>query len=573
MLGAVNLVQFRSRVGHRRRPSGVALAAGLLAVGAPAGMALAQSPLAQAASGQSTRPGPGSLLDDPQRGAAPAPLQTKAPPPATPVITIPAPASTANPRPLLADPLPLQPISGRPPVAANAETDDAPPRVTRPGGLPAPTGDPMAIDAAHDPLLSLFEDTAPRGSFVATIQAAIERSPLRDEAQAQKDVAAASRSEARAGLFPVVDLSATYFRVLTRAFSNDPNNVLERSRPSRRTDEVFRIQQSVFDFGSTSARIQAGSRRVEASIAGIDDASGQLALRTIAAWNEVFGYRTLVTLGDRFGETLVTLRGQLAERVKQGVSAEGDLAQVDSYISASEAQLAQFRRSLAGAEAQFAQLTGVPVPPSLARAPEPDVPPMSLERAQADADTIPPVVSAKRLAEAAGFDTKAVKGDALPGLSVGVDAGRYGVIENARDYDVRGTVTLSQRLFGGATQRIDAAKARARGADATYRRVRSDAARDAAIAWSDVHALEEARAAIEANYIATRKSRDVLSERFRVSRGTLFDLLGTENNYFNVAVRYIQTVIELDTARYVLMARTGKLLNVLEIPSAQRNRK
>lgn len=458
-------------------------------------------------------------------------------------------------------------------MAVPVEAGDAPRRVTKPGGLPAPTGDPMAIDVEHDPLLALFAETAPRGPFIATIQAAIERSPLRDEAVAQKDVAAASRSEARAGLFPVVDLSATYFRVLTRAFSNDPNNVLERSRPSRRTDEVFRIQQSLFDFGSTNARIQAGSRRVEASIAGIDDASGQLALRTVSAWNEVFGYRALVTLGDRFSETLAELRGQLAERIKQGVSAQGDLAQVDSYISASDAQLAQFRRSLAGAEAQFVQLTGLPVPQSLARAPEPDVPPMSLERAQADADTIPPVVSAKRLAEAASFDTKAVKADALPGLSAGVDAGRYGVIENARDYDVRGTVTLSQRLFGGASQRIDGARARARGADATYRRVRSDAARDAAIAWSDVNALEEARAAIEANYIATRKSRDVLSERFRVSRGTLFDLLGTENNYFNVAVRYIQTVIELDSARYVLMARTGKLLDVLEIPSAQRNRK
>ncbi|MFM9829207.1 MAG: TolC family protein [Sphingomonas sp.] len=525
------------------------------------------------AKAQSKTSGPGSLLADPQRGAAPAPLQTKVPPPATPVFTTPAPASAPAPRPLIVDPVPLQPISGRPAVAVESGADTVLRRTTQPGGLPAPTGDPMAIDAANDPLLSLFEDTAPRASFVSTIRSAIERSPVRDEAEAQKDVAAASRSEARAGLFPVVDLSATYFRVLTRAFSNDPNNVLERSRPSRRTDEVLRIQQSLFDFGSTNARIQAGSKRVDASIAGIDDASGQLALRTVAAWNEVFGYRTLVTLGDRFGETLTELRGQLAERIKQGVSAEGDLAQVDSYIAASDAQLAQFRRSLASAEAQFAQLTGLPVPPSLGRAPEPVAAPMSLERAQAEADNIPSVVSAKRLAEAAGYDTKAVKADALPGVSVGVDAGRYGVIENARDYDVRGTVTLSQRLFGGATQRIDGARARARGADAAYRRVRADATRDAAIAWSDVNALEEARAAIEANYIATRKSRDVLAERFRVSRGTLFDLLGTENNYYNVAVRYIQTVIELDTARYVLMARTGKLLDVLEIPSAQRNRK
>jgi adhesin transport system outer membrane protein len=59
----------------------------------------------------------------------------------------------------------------------------------------------------------------------------------------------------------------------------------------------------------------------------------------------------------------------------------------------------------------------------------------------------------------------------------------------------------------------------------------------------------------------------VLAERFRVSRGTVFDLLGAQSNYFGVAARYLQTVIELDTARYALLARTGRLLSVLGIPS------
>ncbi|MEJ8629606.1 TolC family protein [Sphingomonas sp. I4] len=105
--------------------------------------------------------------------------------------------------------------------------------------------------------------------------------------------------------------------------------------------------------------------------------------------------------------------------------------------------------------------------------------------------------------------------------------------------------------------------ARASGADARLRRTRIDAQRDAEIALADVTALEAARTAIESNYIASRRSRDVLAERFRVARGTLFDLLSAENNYFGVAARYIQTVIELDSARYALLARTGRLLPAL----------
>ena len=60
----------------------------------------------------------------------------------------------------------------------------------------------------------------------------------------------------------------------------------------------------------------------------------------------------------------------------------------------------------------------------------------------------------------------------------------------------------------------------------------------------------------------------LLAERFRVSRGTLFDLLATDNNYFGVATRFIQTTIELDTARYALLARTGRLLPALNIQPA-----
>ena len=168
---------------------------------------------------------------------------------------------------------------------------------------------------------------------------------------------------------------------------------------------------------------------------------------------------------------------------------------------------------------------------------------------------------------------RSVKGNALPGVTVGIDAGRYGLFENQKDFDIRGSVTLSQRLFGGATQRVDQYKARARGAQAVSDRVREDAMRDAAIAWADVRAIEQSEVAIRDNYLATRQSRDVLAERFRVSRGTLFDLLAAETNYFNVAARYVETVTELDIARYTLLARRGKLLDAFGIEPARLERK
>ena len=344
--------------------------------------------------------------------------------------------------------------------------------------------------------------------------------------------------------------------------------MLERSRPDSRTDGLIRIQQPVIDFGASNSRIAAAEARIKASLAGQDDVSAQIALRTISVWYNVYGYRALVRLGEVFADSQRDLRARIQERVGQGYAAQGDVAQVDSYVAASDAQLADFRRALANAEAQYLGLVGAPAPADLGRAPVLDAGPIVVTGLRDDIAVLPTVRVAAAQAGAARRDADALRSDRLPQLTAGVDAGRYGVIENRRDYDVRANLTLSMRLGGGAAERVRQAEARVHGADARLDRIRQDAERDARIALSDIAALEQARTAIERNYIASRQSRDVLAERFRVSRGTLFDLLSAENNYFGVAARYIQTVTELDTARYVLLARTGRLLRALQIDPA-----
>jgi outer membrane protein, adhesin transport system len=162
-----------------------------------------------------------------------------------------------------------------------------------------------------------------------------------------------------------------------------------------------------------------------------------------------------------------------------------------------------------------------------------------------------------------------VRATNLPQVAVGIDAGRYGVFETARDYDVRANVILRQRLFGGTGSREDQAEARARSATARADRTREEAMRDASIAWSDVAALETELDALQSSYLASRQSRDVLVARFRVSRGTLFDVLSAEDNLFQSAASYVRALTERDTARYTLMSRTGSLLDALQINPIQ----
>lgn len=429
--------------------------------------------------------------------------------------------------------------------------------------------DPLFADVANDPILNIGETQADIATVRSLVALAVSRHPAIAEALASQDEANSARAESVAQQFPSADISISNFQTLSRAFSNDPQNIIERSRSRQRTDATLSITQPLFDFGATGDRIGAARARLKAAAASVDSTADQIALRSIGAWYEVFAYRALVSLSATFAENQRDLRLAVQARIDQGVSARGDIAQVDSYIGSADRRLAEFTRILAGAEARYAELIGEPAPANIKRAPLLTSQSISKDLAVFSARSTAPVIAARAQAEASKRDADAAKASVFPQISVGVDAGRYGVFETRRDYDIRARITLRQRFFGGIEERADQSVARARAASARAARISEEAARDAAIAWSDVNALETEIAALKVSYIASRQSRNVLAERFRVSRGTLFDVLAAEDNLFQSAGAYIRSLTELDTARYTLLSRTGKLLEALEIAPAK----
>lgn len=447
-------------------------------------------------------------------------------------------------------------------VAALAQASSQP-------SLAPPSAFPLRVDTASDPILQLRHRQASFEEFRAVIAAAVQNHPGTTEYEALEDEARAALSSAREARRPSADINITSYRVISREFSNDPNNIIERTRAEQRTDALLNVQQVLFDFGSSAARVASAGARLRAAGADFEGNAGRTALGAVAAWYDVFSFRALVTLTEAFIGSQRDLKLAVEDRVRQGVSAEGDLARIDSYIASAQTRLARFNRQLAGAEARFTELTGAPPPTGLERAPIQGIVEQTRDHAAFAATSSPDVRAAQALADSAQQDARATRSDRLPQITGGIDFGRYGVFETDRDYDIRGRVALRQRLFGGINGRAQQAEARARAADARATRVREEASRDASIAWSDVEALEQQLEALEAAYIAARQSRDVIAERFRAARGTLFDIVQAEEVYFESATSYVQALTELDAARYVLLARTGRLLEVLAIDPAQ----
>ena len=361
------------------------------------------------------------------------------------------------------------------------------------------------------------------------------RAPSRHaEAAASEDEALGVLEEARQGRLPTVDLSVTSYRVLSREFSNDPFNIIERSRPRQRTDAMFSVNQTLFDFGATTQRILAAGAR----------------LRGRRRRNRG---RRRPGRAERDRRLVRRLRLPRAGRADRGL----------------RRQPARPARRGRGTDPRGRVGRGRPAPGRFLHRPGRDparpLPPPARQRRGAlhRADRHrrrPPVSSARRpagparrsrddgrrsrparhrrraqrpgVADASRREARAARADRLPSVTAGIDAGRYGVIENDRDYDIRGRVALRYRIFGGADARAEqAGRAPAPPTPAPAASARRPSATPPS-PGRDVRALEEQLEALEAAYIASRRSRDVIVERFRVARGTLFDVVAAEDSLF-----------------------------------------
>jgi adhesin transport system outer membrane protein len=440
--------------------------------------------------------------------------------------------------------------------------------------LPESVAAPLAIDDDADPILALATRKVPFDNLKEAIAAAVARSASLDERLAGEDEARAVRREAIAGQFPTMELSLSANRSVARNFSNDPDNVLERARGPGRVDSSASVQQLLYDFGATARRIDAATARVTAAEADTESASETIVLRALSAWYDVFAFGQLAAIGQSLATDQERLKDAIDRRIAQGVSAPVDRARIDSALATANVRLANINRELGNAAARYQEAFGTLPDHPLLPADIPVAEHQSIDLVAQKAEKVATVRAAEAAARAARSDARAVNADSKFTVVAGMDAGRYGAFEPGRnDYDVRGRITVRQRISVGQFAKVDQAYARARATEARADVTRDESVRLARIAWSDVESLRATLLARREDYIASRVTRDATYERFRYSRGTLFDVLQAQDRYFDSAAGYIRTLSEYDAARYVLLARTGQLLPALDIdPAKERQR-
>jgi adhesin transport system outer membrane protein len=428
------------------------------------------------------------------------------------------------------------------------------PAAAQPLALPAPLENPRAIAAEEDGFLAALAQR-PAAGFAAQLARAADGLPAVGESREGLAAARAQRQQARSRLFPVAGLDVVAADTLARDFDR-PSTQFESLVPRSRADVIGSASQLLADFGATSRRIRAGTAASEAAAADVERTRVEALLAMIGAWHEALAARGAASIADGHVARLARLADATATRFAGGIDSGGDVARARAAEAAARARAADFARRVAAADARLIELFGA-VPADLARAPRP-------EAAAAPADR-PELIAARAQAQSADAARAAAAADRLPRLDARVTGSAFDVARSGRpDYDVRAQFTLSTRFSTGGAEaaRVAELAARARAADLATSRIAAQLAREQAAAEAEVAALDAALPGLTAAYLDSRRARDLFAERFRVSRGSLFDVLVAEREFFENALVLMDAEYRRDVAAWVLRARQGRLLEL-----------
>jgi adhesin transport system outer membrane protein len=421
--------------------------------------------------------------------------------------------------------------------------------------LPAPAERPQDITAATDPFLAALADRGGSDLFRERLVGAAAALPALGESGEDVVAAAAQRDQARSRLFPGLGLDVVGARTITRDLQS-PSTQVENLSPLRRNDVIGSVDQLLIDFGATSARIRSSTALTDAARAELDVARNTALLQLVASWYDLLSTRAALDLSGANVARMQALSDAAALRFSAGLDSGGDVARARSYLAAAQSQQIGFQRRLRAAEARYQELFGsAPVGVQRPAAPLAD----SFE---AGSDR-PELVSARAQERAAIAALDAARADRLPRVDARISGSTYDVLRGSTPaYDVRAQVTMRQRFSTGGAEaaRVAELAARRRAAGLAVNRITAAGTREQGVAAAEAEGLAASLPALQAAYLDSRRARDLFAEQFRVSRGTLFDVLRAERDLLEAAITLAQTSHEADVARFTLLARHGGLI-------------
>lgn len=420
------------------------------------------------------------------------------------------------------------------------------------------------LEHALGPASYLVAEQQSASDFTTAIRRAVGRHPAFHATASDLGEANAVRRRAKSALYPQLSAQLSGDYSLTREFATGTDNVVESLRPREQYTAGISASQLIFDGGATIQRIR-GARALDREYKfAMSTQINNLALSALTAYHDVAAHQALVAFAEAFIRRNEEILADVKERERLGAGSRADVTRAFARLSAARARLSEIRESKLFTDIAYEEFFG-DEPPKLKR------PGMATPDVNSRNETVatalkqnPEISVAQARLDARQADFKVAKSARMPEVRLSVDAVKYDIFDGGDDFDVRAGLNINYNIFGGGSRAADIAIARSRARKEKYNeeRIRQDVAREAAMAYERLQSADARLNSLADALVAHDETRELVLERYKLSRGDLIDVLQAENDYFDAGVAYLIGLSGRDIAGYALMEHTGDLLRL-----------
>ena len=414
-------------------------------------------------------------------------------------------------------------------------------------------------------------------SLVKAMQKAIVSHPEVQARWHNFNGARAEQDAASAGYRPQVDLALGVGRE-NQKYPGPTTYLTDYNR----SNGSLTLTQMLFDGMYTSHEVKRLGYAKLTRYYELLEASENIGLEAIRAYADVARYTELVEEAKaNYVEHKQTAQ-HIEQRSGAGVSRRVDLEQANGRLSLAESNLLTEASNLHDVTARYIRIMGEAPPIKMPALPEGlrlrNIPGSAVEAMKTGLTNSPTINAAFENVRSAKAQIESRKAAYMPRVDFRLrESWGHNVNGWAGNSDIKvAEVVLNYNLYRGG---YDLAREK-QAVEYQYqaRDLQEKACRDVrqtlAIAYNDVHKLQEQLKYLDQHRLSTEKAREAYRQQFDIGQRTLLDLLDTQNEYFQASRAYIDARYNKIIAEARTLASMGKLNGTVGVerpdqPSAQ----
>lgn len=427
----------------------------------------------------------------------------------------------------------------------------------------------VLITAAMALLGVVCASSAVAQSLKGAVQTALNSYPEIQDARYLRNAIESDLDLAKSRYYPTLDLEMAYGHEYsnnssTRAAGNNDWVDIDRKETGLMMREV------IFDGFEREGTVEEQEAKLRGALEHIGDRGEVLAADVARVYMDVIRQTEILGLANSNIEVHKKILDDVKERVDNGQLGIGDMHQARARLSNARARLTEVKMDLDRARIEFKKIVGS-MPANLRKPTFSDVRlPANENAAVALAmENNPNIKKFQADLDAAKARIRVQKAGKYPSFQLEVGGTYNDNLDGTRgiDKDFGAMLRMKWNLYrgGGDNAREKAAAARHSQSMSQVANAMRNIEQEVRRAWSSMKRKDDEVVSRASQVQSNKDVAETYKEQFKIGKRDLLDVLDAENELFSSKAKYISAQNSALYARYLIMATTGKLRQLLGV--------